>query len=112
MNHDYIRIKHMYDAAEEILRFTHNKKRSDMYNDRQLSLSVVRLLEIIGEAANKVTTETQNTYTHIPWKQIIDMRNRLIHGYFDIDLDIIWETVVNEIPLLFEELKAVIRAMD
>ncbi len=100
MNRDYVRIKHMYDAAEEILRFSSGKTRSDLDNDRQLSLSIVRLLEIIGETANKVSIDTQSNYTRIPWKEIVDMRNRLIHGYYDIDLDIVWKTVTDEIPLL------------
>lgn len=112
MKSDYVRIKHMYDAAEEILKFTQNKNRSDLGNERQLSLSIVRLLEVIGEAANKVTFNTRKQYSDIPWKQIIDMRNRLIHGYFDIDLDIIWQTIIDELPPLHQKLKVIIEAKE
>ena len=109
LNHDLVRIKHMVDGVGEILRFTHGKKRNDLDNNRLLSLAIVQLLEIIGEAANKVTPEFRAKYSQIPWKAIVEMRNRLIHGYYDIDLDIVWKTVVNEIPSLYKELEAVVR---
>lgn len=73
-----------------------------------LGYSLVHLLELIGEAANGITSDFQEKYSNIPWKAIIGMRNRLIHGYFDIDLDIVWETVNRDIPLLKKEIKRVI----
>ncbi|MEW6624160.1 MAG: DUF86 domain-containing protein [Bacillota bacterium] len=108
MNPDLIRVKHMIDAAEEILDFTSGRSRQDFEDNRMLSLSIVHLLEIIGEAANKVSPEYREQHCTIPWKSIVEMRNRLIHGYFDIDLDIVWQTVVSDIPPLLEDLKKIV----
>lgn len=105
---DFIRLKHMLDAANEIVSFTKNKNQDDFKKDRKLQLSVVHLLEIIGEAGAGVSEEVQNKYTQIPWKYIIGMRNRLIHGYFDIDLAIVWQTATRDIPPLIQELKQIV----
>ncbi len=72
-------------------------------------MALVHLLEIIGEAANKVTPDFRAKYSQIPWKSIVEMRNRLIHGYYDIDLDIVWKTVTNEIPPLCNRLAEIIK---
>ena len=109
-NRDLVRIKHMYDGAGEIKSFTHGKTRQDLEHDRMLSLAIVHLLEIIGEAANKVTRDFRAKHSQIPWKSILEMRNRLMHGYYDIDLDIVWKTVTNEIPPLYNSLAEIINA--
>ena len=97
---DIVKIKHMLDAANEVMEFTRGKNRESLDEDRKLNLSIVRLLEIIGEAAAGISDEFCNKYPNIQWKGIIGMRNRLIHGYFDIDLDIVWKTVTQNIPPL------------
>jgi uncharacterized protein with HEPN domain len=90
----------MLDAVLEVIEFTHNKKRSDLDSDRKLKHALVRLLEIIGEAAAGISSDTKQECPDIPWKEMIGMRNRLIHGYFDVDLDIVWQTVSKDIPPL------------
>ncbi len=105
---DLIRFRHMLDAANEIMEYTRNKTSEDFKNDRKLNLSVVRLLEIIGEAATDIPHDIKNECQNLPWKEIIGMRNRLIHGYFEIDLDIVWNTVIHDIPPLISELEKVI----
>ena len=70
-----------------------------------LLFAIVRAIEVIGEAASKVADETKATSPGIPWISIIGMRNRLIHGYFDIDSDVVWKTVTEEIPELHRSLK-------
>ena len=105
---DLIRLRHMKEAIQEILVFTKNKTRKDLSENRMLSLSLVQLLEITGKAATKLSDIIRNQYFQIPWQPIIDMRNRLIHGYFDIDLDIVWETVTQEIPPLLVEIEKII----
>lgn len=102
---DAIRIKHMRDAANEALSFIKNKTRQDLVNDRKLVLSLIKEIEIIGEAASKVSTAFCEKHPEIPWDAIIATRNRLIHGYFDIDYDIVWSTVTVELPKLIEKLK-------
>jgi len=100
---DLIRLHHMLDAAREVLSFAEGKSRKDLNINRMLVLSLVKDIEIIGEAASKISQETRETLPQIPWAQVIGMRNRLIHAYFEIDLDVLWKTVLEDIhPLLFE----------
>ena len=103
---DSIRIRHMLDAAREAISFAKNRTRKDLDNDRMLSLSIVKSIEIIGEAASKVTDETKNECSEIPWANIIAMRNRLIHAYFDIDR--VWDTIGDDIPSLIDTLEKLI----
>ncbi|MGB8217460.1 MAG: DUF86 domain-containing protein [Candidatus Methanoperedens sp.] len=104
---DLIRLRHMLDAAKEATLFAKNKTRSSLESNRMLTLSIVKDLEIIGEAASKMTQETRDEFPQIPWLNIISMRNRLIHAYFDINLDIVWKTVVEDLPPLIAELEKI-----
>lgn len=73
-----------------------------------LTLSLVKSMEIIGEAAARTSTDLQVQHPNIPWKNIIGMRNRLIHAYFDINLDVLWNTIIQDLPPLLIELEKVI----
>ena len=106
---DLIRIRHMLDASVEAISFCRNKKREDLDDNRMLTLSIVKSVELIGEAASRVSKEVQEEYPEIPWKDIISMRNRLIHVYFDIDLDRVWDTVSEDLPPLITVLKEILR---
>lgn len=94
----------MTDAAESVERFAAGRRRDDLDVDQMLLFAIVRAIEVIGEAASKVTPETQAISPDIPWASIVGMRNRLVHGYFDIDLDVVWKTVTEEIPPLHRSL--------
>lgn len=107
---DAIRLRHMLDAAREALSFVAGKRRSDLDADRMLVLSLVKSVEIIGEAASRVSDECKREHNEIPWQDIISMRNRLIHAYFDIDLDIVWDTVGEELPPLARRLEEALAA--
>ncbi len=96
---DLTRLKHIRDAAKEALFFVSNRTREDLDNDRMLSLALVRLIEIVGEAANNVSEYNQTKYSKIPWRQMIGMRNRIIHAYFEVDLEIIWQVITQDLPL-------------
>lgn len=104
---DFIRLRHMLDAAKEAALFARNKTRGSLESNRMLTLSIVKDLEIIGEAASKMTNEAREELPQIPWMNIISMRNRLIHAYFDINLDIVWKTVVEDLPPLIAELEKI-----
>ncbi len=104
---DLIRLRYMLDAAREASQFARDKSRSSLESNRMLTLSIVKDLEIIGEAASKMTNETREEFPQIPWQNIISMRNRLIHAYFDINLDIVWKTVVEDLPPLIGELEKI-----
>ncbi len=105
---DSIRLRHMLDAAREVISFTIDKDRPSLNADRQLALALVKAVEIIGEAAGKVTEDCRQEFPQIPWASIIGMRNRLIHAYFDIDLDILWKTIIEDIPPLISDLEKII----
>ena len=105
---DSIRMRHMLDAARKATEFTRHRTRGDLDRDEQLAFSLTHLLEIVGEAAGKVSAETRKAYPKILWPQIVGMRNRLIHAYFDIDLDEIWRTVQEDIPPLITELEKIV----
>jgi uncharacterized protein with HEPN domain len=98
----------MLDAAREALSFTKDRSRSDLDNDRMLVLSLVKDIEIIGEAASKVSPEVSTNNPDIPWIDIVDMRNHLIHAYFDVDVDIVWDTVTKDLPSLISTLEKII----
>ena len=90
----------------------HGRKRSDLNSDRQFNLALVRLLEIVGEAANRVTEEERIRITGIPWPLIVSLRNRLIHGYDEVDFDILWQIVTHDLPLLVEALEIHVQRND
>lgn len=106
---DSIRLLHMLDSAKEAVSFVEKRKRSDLDTDRMLLLALIRSIEIIGEAASQVTKETQLQYPDIPWAAIIGMRNRLIHAYFNIDIDRVWDTVFDDLPVLIRSLENIVK---
>jgi uncharacterized protein with HEPN domain len=104
-----ISLRHMLDHALEAVAMTKGKTRKDLDKDRQLNLAVVRLLEIIGEAANRIPKEHQALYPDISWPEIISLRNRLIHGYETVDFDVLWQIVHQDLPRLIESLEEILR---
>jgi len=87
-----VRLHHMLDAAREAAQMAQGKARADLDTDRPLNLSLVRLLEIVGEAASRISPDERAQYPGIPWMQIVGLRNRLIHGYDNVDFDILWKS--------------------
>ena len=98
----------MLDAAHEAQSFIQGRSRDDVNSDRMLLLSLVKSIEIIGEAAGRVTPRGRAQYQTIPWVDIIGMRNRLIHAYFDVDLDRVWDTISDDLPPLISELERIL----
>ncbi|MGK7956269.1 MAG: DUF86 domain-containing protein [Crocosphaera sp.] len=109
---DLTRLKHIRDAAKEALSFISNRTREDLDNDRMLSLALVRLIEIMGEAANNVSQSNQAQYSKIPWRQIIGMRNRIVHAYFDVDLEIVWQVITEDLPPLLVKVEQAIKELE
>jgi uncharacterized protein with HEPN domain len=105
---DLTRLRHMRDAAQEVVAFTQGNTRSSLDTDRLLVRGLSMSIGIIGEAASKLSQEIHNANSQIPWPQIIGMRNRLIHAYFEVDLDILWKVATEEVSLLIEQLNQII----
>ena len=105
---DSVRIRHILDSAREAIAFSKGRRRADLDTNRKLNLSLVRLLEMIGEAARGISLEFRESHPDLPWKSMVGMRDRLIHGYFDINLDVVWETVTDDLPGLVAKLEKIL----
>lgn len=102
----------MRDAATEAKRFAEGKNRVDLDTDRMLVLAIIKDVEIIGEAASKVSSDVRDAHPQIPWRAIIDMRNHLTHGYFNVDYDQVWSTLQDDLPPLIQQLTAILTALE
>ena len=107
LDNDRIRLRHMLDAACDAIAFAEGRSREDLDSDRQLVMAVVKCVEIIGEAANQVSPAARTELKDISWRDMIDMRHRLVHGYYDINLDVVWSTLQEDLPPLIKMLQAI-----
>ena len=101
------RLRHMLDYSREAASLASGKQRSDLDLDRTLNLALVRLLEVVGEAAGRATEEERKLCPALPWGQIVALRNRLIHGYDSVDFDVLWGIVSEDLPKLITALEPV-----
>ncbi len=92
----------MLESSREAMGFVAGRQRADLDGNRQLQLALVRCIEVIGEAAARVSAECRAAHSSIPWRQIIGTRNRLVHAYFEVNLDTIWRTATEELPPLVQ----------
>ena len=106
---DAIRIRHMIEAAEACGAFIADRQRADLDSDKMLLFALVRAIEIIGEAASKLSPEARSGMPSVPWVNVIAMRHRLIHAYFDVDPTIVWKTASEEIPPLLAQLRTALK---
>lgn len=105
---DILSLRHMLEYAREANEMAQGKKRKDLDRDRKLNLALVRLLEVIGEAASRVSPGKRARHPGIPWPEIVSLRNRLIHGYDAVDFDILWEIITHDLPPLIAELEKIV----
>lgn len=104
---DRVRLQHMLDAAKKATRLSAGRERQALDDeDDPLADALVRLISVIGEAANRVSSDTCSELAGIPWPDVVGMRNRLIHAYFDVNLDILWATVQDSLPPLIQALES------
>ena len=106
---DRIRLQHMLDHANEAMQMARGRARGDLDSDRQLNLSLVRLLEIVGEAASRVSETTRRAHPKIAWAEIAGLRNRLVHGYDQVDFNILWDIIQLDLPPLVSTLKTILK---
>lgn len=105
----HVRLRHMLDHSVEAVGLSAGKTRADLDADRQLNLALVRLLEIVGEAASRTTEDERSLCPAVPWAQIVGLRNRLIHGYDSVDFDVLWRILEEDLPKLIHDLEPVFR---
>src|SRR5712692_7689429 len=102
---DSVPMRHMLDHAREAVVMVRGRARADLGTDRMLQLALTRVLEIIGEAASRVSNEGRAQYPDIPWMEVVSTRNRIIHGYDTVDYDIVWQIILEELPRLIAALE-------
>lgn len=105
MKDDSVFVSHISEAIRTIESYIGNATHDDFIANGMLQDAVVRQLEIVGEASRNLSDETRNKFTEIPWGQIIGMRNRLIHAYFQVDVELVWDIVCNDLPELRRQLE-------
>jgi uncharacterized protein with HEPN domain len=103
-----IALRQILSHAREAVDLCQGRTRSDLDSDRLLNLALTRLIEIIGEAANRVPDSIKTKYPDFPWLQMIGARNRLIHGYDSVDFDILWTIVTSDLPLIINRLENIL----
>ena len=101
---DRVYLKHILDAIYRIEEYVQNIEYKDFIETHLVQDGVIRQIEIIGEATKRLSNEIREKYTDIPWKDIVGMRNKLIHNYFGVDVDAVWDTVKKDIPVLKKKL--------
>jgi len=94
----------MLDAAQEAVTFLNSLNGENIENNRLVSQAIIRLIEVVGEAASQLSKEYRNSHPELPWAQIIGMRNRVVHAYFDIDFSLVESTVKSDFPALIKQL--------
>ena len=108
LDSDRNRILHMVESARLAMSFVQARCRADLDTDLQLRFAVLHALEVLGEAAAHVSAAMRAAHPDIPWRLAVSMRNRLIHAYFDVNLDIVWRTATQALPDLVPKLEAIL----
>ncbi len=97
--------------ATEAVELLDGASLEELAGNRERQLALTRLVEIVGEAAHRIPQSVQEQYPQIPWADIVGMRNRLVHGYDNIDLDLLWDTIINDLPPLIAQLEEMIKEL-
>ena len=101
---DQVLLKDMADHARRAIEACRGRRRADLDTDLLLAAALERFIEIIGEAASRISAPTREARPGIPWAEIVGMRNRLVHGYASVDHDVLWAVVTRDLPVLLEEI--------
>jgi len=109
---DSVRLRHMLDAARKSVALLDGKSRAQVAADEIGQLALARLLEIVGEAAGKVSSEYRAAHPELPWTEMSGLRNRLAHAYFDVDLDVLLDVVARDLPPLVSRIEGLLGAAD
>lgn len=108
MKKDKAYLQHIIDAISDIERFMENVSQDAFFNNKEKQYAVLRALEIIGEATKNLSEGLRTKYREIPWKDIAGMRNKLIHGYFGVKLELVWGTVTDKLPEFKRQIRKIL----
>ena len=103
---DTVPMRHMLDYAREAVALVRQRSRADLDADRLLQLGLRQIIQVVGEATNRVSRDGQARYPDIPWRDAIAARNRIVHGYDTIDYDRLWQIITEEFPVLIVALES------
>jgi uncharacterized protein with HEPN domain len=109
---DRQRLLHMLEAIDEIQSYTASTDLESFLSNSMMRFACIKQIEIIGEAANLVTAETKALFTDLEWKQIIGMRHILVHEYFGVDFDLIWQVIIDDLPELKQKVRQAIEIVE
>ena len=112
MKKDKACLQDMLDAICDIEKFTENITQNEFYKNKEKQYAVLRALEIIGEATKKLSKELKVKHREISWREIVGMRDKLIHNYFGVNIDVVWNTVKQDIPTLEVKVRKIIKELD
>ena len=101
---DRERLEHILAAINRVVRYTKDKTYEDLLTDDMMYYAVVKNIEMMGEAANMLTAEFQTAHPETPWKMVKGMRNYIVHEYFQIDNQVVWDVITNELPTLHQQI--------
>jgi uncharacterized protein with HEPN domain len=107
-NDDTVYLGHMLDMARKAADKVRGKSRADYDGDENLCLALAHLVQTIGEAASHVSRETRDAHPEIPWKRIVGIRHHIVHGYMNVDLDILWNVLTRNLPELIASLEPLV----
>ena len=112
MKDNKIYLLHVLDAINKIGEFTANISYENFVKNDLIQSAVIRQIEIIGEAANKLSFDLKDKYKNVPWQDVMGMRHKLIHGYFGVDVEIIWETLRKDVPILKRDVEKILKDLE
>jgi len=109
MKKDRAYLQHILDAISDVKKFTKDVTKEEFCENKEKQYAVLRALEIIGEATKNISKQSKAKYPGVPWRDVAGMRDKLIHGYFGVNLELVWETVKNELPRLKKQISKILK---